>query len=116
MNSLSPPHGEERRAAARLEPWAENASGATEAALVLRDDRLRCAKAVPQDEGGASAALWGGYALFNRSIAGRSPRAFAVIGGRGSLAMPGSISKVYSSEYHGPFTSGAGAGSFSCST
>ena len=33
-------------------------------------------------------------ARLSRSIAGRSPRALAVIGARGSLAMPGSISKV----------------------
>jgi hypothetical protein len=36
------------------------------------------------------------------------PLAFAVIGGRGIFAMPGSIAIVYSSEYHGPLTSGAG--------
>jgi hypothetical protein len=34
------------------------------------------------------------YARFNRSICGRSPLAFAVIGGRGIFAMPGSISNV----------------------
>ena len=33
-----------------------------------------------------------------------------MIGGRGSLAIPGSIVKVCWSEYHGPATSGAGAG------
>src|SRR5262245_60419645 len=42
-------------------------------------------------------------------IFGRSPRALPVIGGRGSLARPVSITNVCSSEYHGPLTSGAGA-------
>src|SRR5207253_9882069 len=40
---------------------------------------------------------------------GRSPLALPVIGGRGSFASPGSITKLRSSEYHAPFTSGAGA-------
>jgi hypothetical protein len=31
------PHGEERRAAARLEPWVAKTSGVTSAALALRD-------------------------------------------------------------------------------
>ena len=36
----------------------------------------------------------------------------SVIGGRGSFATPGSILKVCSSEYHGPFTSAAGVGPY----
>ena len=42
-------------------------------------------------------------------IFGRSPLALPVIGGFGSRVLPGSITKVWSSEYHGPVTSGAGA-------
>jgi len=49
-------------------------------------------------------------------IFGRSPRALPLIGGRGSLAGPASMTKLCASEYHGPFTSGVGAGSFSCRT
>jgi hypothetical protein len=58
--TLSPqslPHGEERGQAARLEPWAKDASGATSAALVLRD-ALAVASA-PQDEGGAGGCIGG---------------------------------------------------------
>jgi hypothetical protein len=43
---LAEPHGEERRAASRLEPWA-----ASEIAAILRDASLRDA---PQDEVAAS--------------------------------------------------------------
>ena len=52
MNS-SLPHGEERRAATRLEPWAKHASGTTSAALVLRDALANAS--APQDEGGVGA-------------------------------------------------------------
>jgi hypothetical protein len=47
------PHGEERRAATRLEPWVTYASGATGAALVLRD--ALAGPSAPQDEGGVGA-------------------------------------------------------------
>ena len=47
--NLSMPHGEERRAATRLEPWAKGASVAVTAAPILRDAALGAA---PQDEGG----------------------------------------------------------------
>ena len=47
--NLSMPHGEERRAATRLEPWAQGASVAVTAAPILPDAALRAA---PQDEGG----------------------------------------------------------------
>jgi len=47
--NLSMPHGEERRAAMRLEPWAKGASVAVTAAPILPDAALRAA---PQDEGG----------------------------------------------------------------
>src|SRR5580658_5352562 len=41
-------------AAARLEPWAANASGAASAALILRDAcRRKCDDKLLQDEGGA---------------------------------------------------------------
>src|SRR5580658_3868325 len=100
----------------RLEPWAAHASAAT---CILgpsfETPAFASLRRAPQDEVERGACV-DGYALFKCSICGRSPLALAVIGGRGILAMPGSISKVYSSEYHGPFTSGAGAGSFSCST
>ena len=49
-------------------------------------------------------------------IFGRSPLALPVIGGRGSRALPGSITNVWSSEYQGPATSGAGGRSFTCLT
>src|SRR5262245_65892657 len=49
-------------------------------------------------------------------IFGRSPLALPVIGGRGSLVRPASITNVCSNEYHGPLTSGAGAVSVSWRT
>ena len=52
------------------------------------------------------ALAWPGHASARSSharcgIFGRSPLALPVIGGRGSLAAPGSMTKVCSSEYHG---------------
>src|SRR5262249_30657369 len=49
-------------------------------------------------------------------IFGRSPRALPLIGGRGSLVAPGSMTKSWLNEYHGPVTSAAGARSFSWRT
>ena len=49
-------------------------------------------------------------------IFGRSPCALPLIGGLGRRIVPGSITKEWSSEYHGPVMSGAGAGPVSCRT
>jgi hypothetical protein len=46
-------------------------------------------------------------------ICGRLPDAFPVIGARGSLATPCSMTKLWVSEYQGAVTSGAGAGPLS---
>ena len=49
-------------------------------------------------------------------IFGRSPRAFPLIGARGSFDSPVSMMKLCASEYHGAVTSGAGALPFWCNT